>query len=453
MSCGAAESADGARLKRSDTLYRIVVMRTAVRRLAALAAPLLACAPEVTFTKDIAPILQAKCQSCHRPGQIAPMSLLTYQEARPYAHAIRMSVAIGNMPPFYAAGPPGYFKDDIRLTEKEKQLLADWANADAPEGDPALLPAPIAWDDSEWPLGEPDLVLHFPRHSPRPNYKDQYVTLVSDQALAEDTWVRALHLKTQSKQVIHHSTLFLWDPATEMPEGGMSLEHINPKENPLFTWFPGFLADPLPPGQAILLPKGWRVAGRTHFAPTRTRVSEEMALGIYHADGPIDSVQKNIAVFIGDLRIPPGKSDYTRTERMEFPEDAQLSHFRVHMHLRGKSAKFILNYPDGSKREIFDLLRYRFAWQRYYYLAEPLTVPKGTVAEFVGVWDNSAANPQNPDPTMWCFTGRRTIDEMFGATIFYTPLAKLAIPLRIEKGRRVDGSGPMGQERGSSQLL
>jgi len=148
---------DRARLKGSQTADRLAAMRAAARFLAALAVPLLACAPEVTFTKDIAPILQAKCQACHRPGQIAPMPLLTYQEVRPYAHAIHASVAMGNMPPFYAAGPPGYFKDDIRLTEQEKQLLADWANAGAPEGDPALLPAPIAWDDSEWPLGEPDL--------------------------------------------------------------------------------------------------------------------------------------------------------------------------------------------------------------------------------------------------------------------------------------------------------
>lgn len=414
-------------------------MKIAGWALAALNSTLLACGPpEVTFSRDIAPILQAKCQSCHRPGQMAPMSLLSYEEVRPFSAAIRTSVAIGNMPPFYAAGPPGYFKNDIRLTAEEKELIFRWADSGAPEGDRALLPEPVEWDDAEWPFGEPDLVIRFPRHSPPPVLEDHFVTLVSDHVFPEETWVRALHLKTESKKVVHHSTQFLWNPALEIPPERKAVGHVEPKR-PLFTWFPGFRAEPLPPGKAIQLPRSARVAALTHFGPTRENVSEELQLGIYFADGTVDSLQKPLGIQLTDLRIPPGEANYTRKGTKRFPEDATVSHFRVHMHLRGKSSKIILHYPDGTQETVFDLPRYRFSWQRYYYLSEVLEVPKGTTAEFIGVWDNSEANPLNPNPSAWCSWGPKTSDEMFGATIFYTPKQKLQQPVEIVQGVRVDG--------------
>ncbi len=380
------------------------------------------------------------------------MSLLTYAEARPFAPAIRVSVAIGNMPPFYAAGPVGYFKDDIRLTEQEKQLILEWADSGASECDLADLPEPIVWDDSAWPLGDPDLVVNLPPHSPPPVNKDQYITLVSDHVFAEETWARALHLKTLSKSVVHHSTQFLWSPELEIPPNGKTFSHLT-TEFPLFTWVPGLRVDPLPDGQAIRLPKSWRVASRTHFKPTRERVVEKMELGIYFADGTIETVQKVIGVQFTKLRIPPGESDYTLSKKTRFVEAAHVSHFRVHMHLRGKSSKIIFHYPDGTSETVFDLPRYRFSWQRYYYLAEPKLVPRGTVAEFIAVWDNSANNPSNPDPTVWCSWGPRTVDEMFDANVFYTPEMKLASPLEIRDGRRIDKPPGSKKAPGSTILM
>lgn len=431
-------------------------MNSGRRRQAALGvavALLPACGPHVTFSKDIAPILQAKCQSCHRPGQIAPMSLLTYEDARRFAPVIRASVSVGNMPPFYAAGPFGYYKDDIRLTEDEKKRIIDWADSGALQGDPALLPEPVEWDDSEWPLGEPDLVVEFPRHAPRPVNRDQFITLVTDYVFPEDLWARALHLKIQSN-VVHHSTQFLWSPEFEVPPRRKIRDHANPsRKDLLFTWVPGLRTVPLPPNQAILLPKSWRIASQTHFGPTRKRVIERMSVGIYFADGVIDTVQKSLWVFITDLRIPPGVSDYTRSESIRFPEAALVTHFNVHMHLRGKSGRIIFHYPDGSKQIVFDLPRYRFTWQQYYYLAEPLTVPEGTVAEFIGVWDNSENNPDNPDPTVWCNWGPKTVDEMFGANVFYTPQKKLANPFEARNGRLVGESPSLNTQRNSSARL
>ncbi len=151
-----------------------------------------------------------------------------------------------------------------------------------------------------------------------------------------------------------------------------------------------------------------------------------------------------------DLRVPPGAKNYTLSREARFEEAANVTHFRVHMHLRGKSSKVIFHYPDGSSETVFDLPRFRFQWQRYYYLEEPIAVPEGTVAEFVGVWDNSADNPSNPNPKVWCVWGRRTKDEMFGGTVYYTPQRKLATPLRVENGRLVEGSAA---DVGSTPLL
>jgi hypothetical protein len=425
-------------------------MRIAGLLIAAWATSLLACAQQVTYSEHVAPILQARCQSCHRPGQIAPMSLLTYADARAYSGLIRQSIEMGNMPPFYAAGPIGYFKDDMRLTPEEKETIFAWVDGGTPEGDPAQLPTPIEWEDSPWPLGEPDLVVHFPRHSPPPVRKDHFITLVSDYVFEEEMWVQAFHLKTESKTAVHHSTQFLWDHREPVPEGGKTLFHVKPW-NALFTWFPGFHLDPLPAGQAFRLRAGSQVASRTHFGPTADKVSEQMDLGIYFADGPIDSIQKPLGGQMLDIKIPPGDPHYVHRKKLTFGEDALVSHFRIHMHLRGKAAQIIFHYPDGSEELVFDLPRFRFQWQRYYYLADPLPVPAGTVAEFVGIWDNSANNPYNPDPTVWCRWGKRTVDEMFGGTVFYTPQKKLEHPLQVVKGRHVGGE--LDARLGTSPLL
>ena len=198
------------------------------------------------------------------------------------------------------------------------------------------------------------------------------------------------------------------------------------------------MIDPLPENQAVFIPASSRIAARTHFSPTRQPVAEKLQLGIYYANGTVEYVEKMHAVLIKDLAIPPGAPSHTRRRKKAFKEAANVTHFRVHMHLRGKSSKIIFHYPDGKSQTVFDLPRYSFRWQRYYYLAEPLKVAKGTVAEFVGVWDNSPQNPDNPDPTVWCTWGRRTVDEMFGSVAFYTPQTGLDRPLKVVNGRLAD---------------
>ena len=416
-------------------LTRVRAVRCA---LLALCTAALACGRDPTFSEHIAPILQAKCQACHRPGQMAPMPLTSFAEVRPFAPAIRYAVASGRMPPFYANGPVGYWKYDLRLTEEEKRRILAWVDTGSPEGDPTDLPPPATWISSDWPLGEPDLILHFPAHSPAPIYRDEWVTLFAEQAFSQDLWARAVYLRTKSAKAVHHATLSLVEPSTEVPPGGKTFDDVSAGLGGLYTWFPGLELEPLPAGQAMLLRAGTRVVARTHFAPTRQSVNEQMDVGIYFADGIVEKLQGRLGIqFIWKIVIPPGSRNFTLRGKKEFREAADVTHFRVHMHLRGKSSKIIFHYPDGRVQTVFDLPRYSFNWQRYYYLAKPLSVPKGTVAEFVGVWDNSVDNPNNPDASAWCRWGPRTVDEMFGATVFYIPQQKLPVPLRVKNGRGV----------------
>jgi hypothetical protein len=326
----------------------------------------------------------------------------------------------------------------MRLTPEEKQTLVRWVEAGAPQGDPEDLPPPVTWSDSAWPLGKPDLILQLPEHTPAPIYKDEWVTLFAEEPFAQDLWVRAVQLRTSSPRAVHHATFFLVPPSVEMPPDGKTFDDVTGGVGGLYTWFPSLVFEPLPPGQAIRLPAGERLVARSHFAPTRDPVSERMEVGIYFAQGVIEKVPKHVSIQFGrKLVIPPGARNFRLVGKRRFEESGSITHFQVHMHLRGKSSRVVLRYPDGRKETIFDLPHYNFNWQRYYYLARPLPVPEGTVAFFEGIWDNSIDNPNNPDPTVWCRLGRRTTDEMFGSTVFYTPDARLAVPFRVENGRNV----------------
>lgn len=393
-------------------------------------------ASEYTFSRDVAPILQNRCQECHRPNQLAPMSLLTYEQARPWAKSIKQAVATKTMPPFYAAGPRGYFKDDMRLTEEEIETIVGWVDSGAPRGNPAHLPEPIAWSDSKWTQGEPDMVLTFPPHHVKPDNVDEEVNLYSEHVFEEETWIKGVELATGRNLLLHHCAIFVGPPGTEIPESRKSGEEINFMEFlPIHTWFPGLYVPLLPDGQALVIPKGSRIVLRAHFAPSTERREQNLELGVYLANDVIDTPPGavNILGHYG-IKIPPHEPAYTKRAIGVFREDAYATHFRIHMHVRGKSSKFFFHYPNGEKELVFDLPRYSFDWQRYYTLSEPKFVPKDTIVEVIGVWDNSADNPNNPDPTKKVLFGPRTVDEMFGASVYYTPDRKLEEALVVENG-------------------
>ena len=417
----------------------LLLVLTSVISGAEEAALMTATADRPTFTRDIQSILQVKCQGCHRPGQIAPMSLLTYEETRPWASAIRKEVSSKRMPPFHATGPIGHWKDDLRLPETAIETIVRWVDQGAVRGNPADLPAPRDWPESEWPYGEPDFVVDFPVHRIPSTSRDVNINLYSDYAFPEDTWLNTVHFTSRYQDTVHHAHIYMIPPDYEIPEKNKSRERTAEVMvfQSIFTWFPGLTVEPLPDGQGIHVPKGSRFALVAHFAPRTDVLKEKLRLGVYRSNGMINRERLGAGGLIRDIQLPPHEANYTLRRRDVFPEDGWITHFWAHMHYRGKSVEFRLHYADGRSETVFDMPQYSFDWQRYYYLSEPLRVLEGTELETIATWDNSDANALNPDPTQAVRWGSRTTDEMFGGGVRYTPIAEMAEPFVVKDGVRV----------------
>jgi len=420
----------------------VVLMSSAVLTLIGATA-----AGEPTFSKDVLPILQKHCQECHRPEQIAPMSLLNYAQVRPWAKAMRKSVADRTMPPYSVNAPLGHFKDDLRLTEDEVNTVTRWVDAGAPEGNPADAPPPLDWASKEWWMGKPDMVLEFPEFTSKPNGKDEELLLFSDHVFPQNTWVQAFEFKSSDYTVVHHAGLNSADDKLFVPED-LILDSDDPHldkfggssngglplfvQTRLYTWLPGQHLEERPKGEGVRIPKGNRIVIQTHIAPTTEAKPIKISLGIRFVNGPL---LLNGGIRVSDmkfLKVPPAAPSYVERERRKFGSDATVTAFAVHMHLRGKSSQIIFHYPDGRSETVLDVPRFDFNWQRIYYLAKPMQVPKGTEIEYIAEWDNSPENPLNPDPTAEVIWGGRTTDEMYGGNVYFS--VERLHPLQVENG-------------------
>ncbi len=418
---------------------------TVLSALAAIAPILLPCLAhsEITFARDVAPLLQKHCQECHRPGQAAPMSLLTYAEVRPWAKSIQEKVTSREMPPFHAAGNLGRYVDDPRLTDDEIATIANWVKAGAPLGDAADLPAPKTWTDAEWIGGTPDLVVTMPRYEIRTDGIDDNVDIYSEFTFPEDLWVRAVEVRPSNRRALHHANVFLTLPDEAIPESLYSHEMKGDllKHPFLVQWLPGRTFEAVPDGQAIHLFAGRRILLNAHYVPSTEVEFDETRVGLYFASGTIDTLTKQLGVMTLTLPKPiePNESDYVLTFRQQFTADARVTDFHFHMHYRGSGASVEFQRPDGVMIPGIDVPRYDFNWQRKYTLAEPLDVPKDTVAIIKLKWDNSAGNPGNPDPSKQVKFGLLTTEEMGIAEVWYLDSeSKLDPPFIVQNGRRMD---------------
>lgn len=391
---------------------------------------------QVNFAKHIAPIFQNRCEECHRAGAVAPMSLATYEEARPWARAIKEKVVSRAMPPFHATGAIGRYDHDPRLTDDEIATITKWVDGGSVKGNPKDLPAPKVWK-SGWASGEPDLVLTVRKaYTLKKSATDQYVFFVFDHVFAEDTWIRSIVTKPGNAKAVHHANTHLVPPMLRSPEEGYFEGDFDPGARGTIMisgWVPGSNDVFLPQETGVRIPKGMRFGIQIHYGPNEKEAVDQTSLGLYFADGVI---KKNLRMLFGDrkdLHIPAGDSNYSLTAKRTFDSDAVIRFFHVHMHLRGKSYAFRFNYPDGRVETLFDVPKYDFNWQRSYVLATPIRVPKGTTVEFIGAYDNSAKNKFNPDPTQTIRWGEKTTDEMMQGRIFYESESE-NLNLKVKKG-------------------
>jgi peroxiredoxin len=368
--------------------------------------------PSVTYCRDVAGILQRRCQVCHRPGSVAPFALTTYAEASAWAQAVREVVDEGRMPPWGADPRHGKFANDPSLSPAEKRTLLAWVDSGCPEGERTDLPAPAKFPDG-WAIGEPDLVVSMPEPFTVPAQGViEYQYFAVDPGFTEDRWVQAAEIRPGNKAVVHHCNVFLQPPGRSDPEdlaeqgalGSYCLTMTAPGTPPLT----------LPPGLAKRIPAGWRIVFVVHYTAVGSVQKDQTRLGLKFADPK--GVKKEVAtklMYDLDLAIPPRAAHHQVSQTWQVNADVLLLSLFPHMHLRGKSFRYVATYPDGTEEVLLDVPRWDFNWQFRYVLAEPKRLPAGTRLTCTAVYDNSADNPANPNPDVTVRAGTQSWEEMF----------------------------------------
>jgi hypothetical protein len=392
----------------------------------------------VTYHRDIAPILQKNCQECHRPGQVAPFSLLDYAQARKRASDIAAMTEARTMPPWHASTTEGGpFQGARVLSEQDLKTLADWADAGAPEGDLKDSPLPRQWS-SDWALGPPDLILEVPEpYKLGPSGADEYRVVVIPSGLTEGRWISAVDFKPGNMKVVHHilaaydSTgnarkLDEADPGPGYATSGGGYGRL-PNGLPFFPsgqlwgWAPGRTPRLSPAGTARALPAGADVLLQIHYHKSGKVEEDATTMGLYFAKGPVDK-QIHSSIILPrrarlslrpELRIPPGDANHEVTGSLTIRQDSHLVAVFPHMHLLGKDFVLRAVRPDGSRQTLIRIDNWDFNWQNPYEFVTPVALPKGTRIEMTAHFDNSAGNPRNPShPPIEVRWGEQTTDEM-----------------------------------------
>jgi hypothetical protein len=426
----------------------------------------------VTFSKDVLPILQKNCQNCHRPGQVAPMSLMSYKEARPWAKAIKIAVSLRQMPPWFADPKYGHFANDRSLKQSEIDTLVRWADSGAAEGDPKDAPAPVQWPAGGWTI-QPDVVMDLPPHEVPPKGVLEWELIAFPSPFKDDTWVTSMELLPGEASVVHHicfhfekhksSTVYnryewvavprdargnptpgntgfgaLPDMKTALREVGSTEVTLRPgaptlRNNNDFCYIPGNSVDDYRPWNAgKFVPAGSDMVFSLHYTANGQAVVDRTKIGFTVAktpppkkfvvqqggeDTPViePSAASKQAVFSSaynpSFAIPPNEGDY-RAPPMDitFLKDVELVRLRPHAHVRGKSTSYTITYPDGRDETVLNVPRYDFNWQLAYGVS--LKLPKGSRMHFEFRYDNSANNKNNPDPSRWVYQGFQSWEEM-----------------------------------------
>ncbi len=411
----------------------------AVLLLALAAASLAQAASAPTYSKDVAPILNKNCASCHRPGDIAPMSLLTYDEARPWAKAIRSAVAQGKMPPWHAEAPRGTFSNDRRLTDQDKETLIAWADGGSPQGNPKDLPPAPKFVEG-WEIGQPDAVVNMtkPFDVPASGTIDyQYFQMPTN--FTEDKWVQAIEVKPGVRGVVHHILVFSKEPdGTVMPSAFTTVvpKPPTPKEGQkpfdsnaalarmrgalIATTAPGTNAMAFQPGSAMLVKAGSVLTFQVHYTANGKPASDVSSVGFIFAKRPPQREVRNSAFINATFVLEPGEANKAVDSAIEFNQDSHITALFPHTHLRGKSWEYRLVYPDGRTEVVLSVPKYDFNWQTYYEFTTPLAVPKGSRLEATAHYDNSLNNPSNPDAKVAVHWGEQTWQEMQYSGITFT---------------------------------
>ena len=359
---------------------------------------------QVTYASDVAAIVQNKCQSCHRPGQVAPFPLTNYDEVRKHSAMIEEVVDNLRMPPWHADPRHGEFSNDRSLTAKERATLLAWIERGMPLGDPKDIPEAPSYPEG-WSIGEPDVVFELPKPYtvPAQGVVD-YVYVRVPTNFTEDKWIQGAEAKPGDRSVVHHILVFVDDHQGE--KRGLR------KDAHLCGYAPGEMPSRFADGTAKRIPAGSDLIFQLHYTPNG-RVRQDLSkLGLVFAKAPVTREARTLPIINTKFIIPANRDDVPVSSSMTLPADVRLLSFMPHMHLRGKSFQYTITKPGGEPEIALSVPGYDFGWQSYYILKEPMELPKGTRIDCLAHFDNTASNPHNPDPDKIVRWGEQTFEEM-----------------------------------------
>ena len=413
----------------------------------------------VTYNKDVLPVLQKNCQTCHRPGEAAPMSFLSYQSTRPWAKAMKAAVLSKKMPPWFADSHYGKFSNDRTLAQPEIDTLVAWADSGAKEGDPKDAPKPLSFVEG-WRIGQPDLVLSMPTAFSVPaSGTIDYQYVIVPTGFTEDRYVQMAEARPGDPSVVHHIIAFIREPGNpwlqdaklgvpfvpmeEARKAARDAERSGKKNrgegasfggDMLAGYAPGTVPNMMRPGEAKLIKAGSDIVLQLHYTATGKASSDLSKVGlVFSKDKPSVRVL-SLAAMTPNFAIPPGDPNYRVDAKVTLQEDATLVNLLPHMHFRGKDFEYRVIYPTGERETLLKVPNYDFGWQLTYDLATPKLLPAGTIIECTAHFDNSANNKYNPDPTKEVHFGEQTWEEMmFGFFDVAVPVNKTAMDLMMPK--------------------
>lgn len=389
---------------------------------------------KVTYAKDVAPILNARCVECHRPGEIGPMSLTSYEEVRPWAKSIMKAVHERVMPPWHADSSKVAYSNDRSLSEDQIATIVAWAKQGAPMGDPADLPAAPVFNPT-WGMGEPDMIFHatedFTIRSGEGNIA--YQSVYFGPVVEEDLYVTGWEIRPTERSLVHHANLVR--APVQLPEVGIG-QAVLAGGDYIGSYLPGARPMSYPEGTALRIPKGNIIQIQVHYVPTQGEpLTDHLMFGVKLANGRVDKLMRTVGTDEYEIGIAPNGT-FDMDSEVTLNYDLTLLSSGAHMHLRGSSYTTKAILPDGSEKLITEVPDYDFNWQSNYQLANPVSVPKGTRYFVKAHWDNTANNPRNPAPEQEVVYGEWTENEML-TTWSHAVLTDEKLGLKVENGRLV----------------
>jgi hypothetical protein len=396
-----------------------------------------------TFYRDVLPILQQHCQRCHRPGEIAPMPLVTYAQTKPWGRLIAENARSKRMPPWFADPCCGHFADDPSLTEREIATLSAWAEAKAPEGNPHEAPPPPAWTEG-WNIAEPDRIIQMPKPVAIPADGDvEYTYQIVPTGFAEDECIQMSEIRPSSRQYVHHAVVYIRPPdskwlrgaplnatftASSLNDPALRHQAHETDSDLLLVYAPGSSPDRWPDDMAKFIPAHSDLVFQMHYTTNGQAGEDQTSVGLVFSKRP--PRQRVLTLQLANdhdpIPIPPNTDNYRVEVHGSFPNDATLLSFFPHMHLRGKRFEYNLVGRDHTTETLLHV-NYDFYWQLSYRLAQPHPVKAGTELQAIAWYDNSANNPHNPDPDSPVAWGDQTYNEMM------VGFFDVAVPAGVDK--------------------